>query len=159
MSISDMIVVMKDGILQQIGAPQTVYDDPTNLFVAKFLGTPPVGVYDAWVKGGKLCIGDEAVLDVPGVPDGELTAAIRPEGYVLTENGALTAKLLNVEVMGRDISIVSVHPATGNTPVRSIISAENLAQIKGDTVRFDLKRAKVYLFDKSTEERIRFDVK
>ena len=42
MSISDMIVVMKDGIVQQIGKPQDVYDSPVNLFVARFLGTPPI---------------------------------------------------------------------------------------------------------------------
>ena len=47
MSISDMIVVMKTGIVQQIGPPQEVYDDPANLFVAQFLGTPPINVFDA----------------------------------------------------------------------------------------------------------------
>ncbi|MBR6637313.1 MAG: ABC transporter ATP-binding protein, partial [Lachnospiraceae bacterium] len=52
MSISDMIVVMKDGILQQIGKPQEVYDEPVNMFVATFLGTPPINVFDAEVKGG-----------------------------------------------------------------------------------------------------------
>ncbi len=50
MSISDMIVVMKDGIVQQIGKPQNVYDDPVNLFVAKFLGTPPINVFSGEVK-------------------------------------------------------------------------------------------------------------
>ena len=54
MSISDLIVVMKDGIVQQIGAPQEVYDEPTNLFVAKFLGTPQISVFDGRVEGGKL---------------------------------------------------------------------------------------------------------
>ena len=46
MSISDMIVVMKLGVVQQTGKPQEVYDDPTNLFVAKFLGTPPINVFN-----------------------------------------------------------------------------------------------------------------
>ena len=45
MSISDEIVVMKDGVVQQIGRPQEVYDSPVNLFVAKFLGTPPIHVF------------------------------------------------------------------------------------------------------------------
>ena len=59
MSISDMIVVMKDGVLQQIGKPQDVYDDPINLFVAKFLGTPPINVFDGEVRGGKLYVGND----------------------------------------------------------------------------------------------------
>ena len=70
MSISDRIVVMKDGLVQQIGAPQTVYDDPCNLFVATFLGTPPIHVFDAEVKAEQLYIGGAAVLKTPGVADG-----------------------------------------------------------------------------------------
>ena len=52
MSISDMIVVMKDGVVHQIGKPQDVYDDPVNLFVSKFLGTPPINVFEGRVKAG-----------------------------------------------------------------------------------------------------------
>ena len=56
MSISDLIVVMKDGILQQIGRPQEVYDEPVNMFVAKFLGTPQINMFDGRVSGGALYI-------------------------------------------------------------------------------------------------------
>lgn len=54
MSISDVIVVMKLGIIQQIGKPQEVYDEPANLFVAKFLGSPAINVFDGEIKDGKL---------------------------------------------------------------------------------------------------------
>ena len=109
MSISDMIVVMKDGVVQQIGNPQEVYDEPINLFVAKFLGTPPINVFQGTVRSEKLYIGEEAVLDVPGVADQEVYAAVRPEGFELEENGPFTCKLSAVEVMGRDVSVVSNH--------------------------------------------------
>ena len=56
MSISDQIVVMKDGSVQQTGRPQDVYDDPANLFVAKFLGTPPINVFSGRVSGGRLLL-------------------------------------------------------------------------------------------------------
>ena len=65
MSISDMIVVMKDGVVQQIGKPQDVYDSPVNLFVAKFLGTPPINVFEGQIRGGSLYIGENAVLLTP----------------------------------------------------------------------------------------------
>ena len=55
-SISDQIVVMKDGSVQQTGRPQDVYDDPVNLFVAKFLGTPPINVFSGRVSGGRLLL-------------------------------------------------------------------------------------------------------
>ena len=155
MSISDLIVVMKLGVVQQIGKPQEVYDDPTNLFVAKFLGTPPINVFQGEVRDGKLYIGSEAVLDVPGVANQAVHVGIRPEGFVLSENGAFTCSLTGVEVMGRDISVVSTHPSSDNVNIRSIISAENTVPTNG-TVRFDLKHSKVFLFHKETEERIRF---
>ena len=98
MSISDMIVVMKLGVLQQIGKPQDVYDNPVNLFVAKFLGTPPINVFNGAVKDGKLYIGDAAVLETPGVADQEVTVGIRPEGFELEADGALECQLSNVEL-------------------------------------------------------------
>lgn len=156
MSISDLIVVMKDGVVQQIGKPQEVYDSPVNLFVAKFLGTPPINVFAGEVKSGKLYIGSEAVLDVTGVADQAVTAAIRPEGFLLSDNGALSCGLSQVEVMGRDISVVSTHAASQNVSIRSIISAENMAQISGTTVRFDLKPNKVFLFREDNGQRICF---
>ena len=159
MSISDMIVVMKLGVVQQIGKPQEVYDNPVNLFVAKFLGTPPINVFEGNVKGGKLYLGEEAVLDVPGVADQAVYVGIRPEGFTLAENGALHCKLNNVEVMGRDVSVVSTHEASLNPVVRSIINADNkIDKDQQKTVSFDLKPHKVFIFNKETEERIYFEV-
>ena len=158
MSISDIIVVMKLGVLQQIGKPQAIYDDPTNLFVAKFLGTPPINVFDGKVEDGKLIIGDETVLDVKGVEDQDVTVAIRPEGFDLDENGAFVCELSNVEVMGRDVSIVSRHEASLNPIIRSIINADNKVDATAKTVSYSLKPHKVFLFNKETEERIYFEV-
>ena len=162
MSISDMIVVMKKGVLQQIGKPQDVYDDPTNLFVAKFLGTPPINVFNGYVKGEKLYIGGtdaleegECVLETKGAPDGLVTVGIRPEGFIPDEGGALVCQLNNVEVMGRDVSIVSTHAASANATVRSIVDADYKIAA-GATVSFTLKPHKVFIFDKETEKRIYF---
>ena len=156
MSISDLIVVMKEGVVQQVDLPQRVYDDPVNLFVAKFLGTPPINVFAGKVEGGKLYIGAEAVLDVPGAPNREVYAAIRPEGFELEENGPLTCNLTAVEVMGRDISVVCTHENCENTAIRAIIDAENVVNTAKSTVNFRLKPSKVFLFDKQSQERIRF---
>ena len=158
MSISDRIVVMKDGVVQQIGKPQDVYDDPVNLFVAKFLGTPPINVFEGCVKNGKLIIGTDTVLDVKGVSDQDVWVGIRPEGFILDENGAFTCQLSGLEVMGRDVSVVSTNVCSANPTVRSIISAENKVDLVAQTVRFALKPKKVFIFNKTTEERIRFDV-
>ena len=158
MSISDFIVVMKLGVVQQVGKPQDVYDDPTNLFVAKFLGTPPINVFDGKVRGGKLYIGGSAVLNVPGVDDREVIVGIRPEGFVLDSNGPLTCKVSGVEVMGRDVSIVSTHESSLNPVIRSIINSDAGISAGTGSVNYSLKSHKVLIFDKKTEERIRFEV-
>ena len=152
MSISDLIVVMKDGVVQQIGKPQDVYDNPANLFVAKFLGTPPINVFEGYSKGGKLYIGDECVGDLAG-EDREVYVAVRPEGLVPDEQGTLTCKLEGVEVMGRDISIVCTHPACAGK-MRAIIGADKRVDTSLDTVRLVPLLYKTFVFDKQTEERI-----
>ncbi|MGI6174373.1 MAG: ABC transporter ATP-binding protein [Christensenellales bacterium] len=157
MSISDMIVVMKDGVVHQIGKPQEVYDSPRNLFVAKFLGTPPINVFSGSVKGERVLIGRDEMLIAPGVKDGEVYVAVRPEGFVPAENGALRCTLKAIEVMGRDTSVVFAHEDALSETLRAIISADDGLVRSGNTsVSFDLKPHKVFLFDKKTEERIPF---
>ena len=197
MSISDLIVVMKLGILQQIGKPQDVYDDPTNLFVAKFLGTPPINVFKGYGKGEKLYIGGEVtpvveneevtsevqtengvetvtetvekvvgynveggecVLDVKGVSDQPVTVGIRPEGFIPAEDGPFTCKLSSIEVMGRDVSIVTTHEASLNPAIRSIVDADFNINPTAEAVKYELKPHKVFLFNAETEERIYFEV-
>ena len=154
MSISDQIVVMKDGVIQQIGRPQEVYDEPVNLFVAKFLGTPPINVFMGRVKNQRLYIGDADVLEAPGVADQPVWAAVRPEGFILEKDGPLACALTGVEVMGRDITVVATHPDCENTAIRAIISAENQVDAGAHTVRFALKPHKVFLFDREAGARL-----
>lgn len=158
MSISDCIVVMKEGIVQQIGKPQEVYDDPVNLFVAKFLGTPPVNVFDGEIRDNKLYIGNEAILNLKDIPDQQVHVGIRPEGFLLQENGPLHCHLNRLEVMGRDVSVVSTHENSQNASVRSIIDSEERPDMNAERVGFSVKPRKVFLFHKETEERIRFEL-
>ena len=154
MSISDLIVVMKEGVVQQIGKPQDVYDDPRNLFVAQFLGTPPIATFDGTVKEGKLYIGDAAVMDA-ALADGEVTVAIRPEGFVPDREGQLLCTCSQIEIMGRDTSMVCRHPAFLGESFRAIVDAEDIPHVQDGAIRFALKPGKVFLFHKETGERIR----
>ena len=153
MSISDLIVVMKDGVLQQIGKPQQVYDDPCNLFVAKFLGTPPINVFHGRVEGGKLLVGKDAVLSAD-IPDQEVWCAIRPEAFTLDDNGPMQCALHGVEIMGRDVSVVAGHPALEGVQLRAITPSARKLDDEAETVRFRLDPEKVLLFSKADEKRI-----
>jgi len=156
MSISDLIVVMKDGIINQIGMPQEVYDNPKNLFVAKFLGTPQINIFDGSIKEGWLYIGKDKVLPVKNLPDSEVYVGVRPEGFELSDNGTLECCQPSIEVMGRDITVKSRNDAFHGNVIRSIISAENSIDTSAASIRFNLKPSKVFLFNKKTEERIIF---
>lgn len=155
MSISDHIVVMRNGVLQQSGKPQNVYDDPCNLFCAQFLGTPPINLFRGRIADETLYLGETAVLRTAGVRNGEIIVGVRPEGFMQDPDGALVCTRRSVEIMGRDVSIVCAHPATENDGgiFRAIISAESIPT--GDTVRFSLKKAKVHLFEPDTGARVR----
>ena len=108
MSISDFIVVMKAGVVQQIGKPQAVYDDPDNLFVAKFLGTPPINVFNGSVKGGKVYIGEYLGLTDPMGSDKKNPVSHVDYGYAtqmveLDEDGKLK-RVIAAHDVGRAIN-------------------------------------------------------
>ena len=94
-------------------------------------------------------------MEVPGVMDGPVTAGIRPEGFVPNPNGRLQCRLSRVEVMGRDISVVCENDSC-DAPIRAIISAEAAVNAGAETVCFDVKENKLFLFDSETGERLRF---
>ena len=154
MSITDRIIVMKQGIVQQIDAPQQVYDDPLNLFVAKFLGNPPINVFTGRVEKGLLWLGEDPVLEAPDAPQGEVWVGIRPEGFRLRENGPLICALKAVEVMGRDMSVLAAHPSCDTPALRAIVDSDSRVDRGGKEVRFSLRPGKVFLFRKDTEERL-----
>ncbi len=170
MSISDLIVVMKDGAVHQIGKPQEVYDSPVNLFVAKFLGTPPINVFTGRIKDVKLLIGEDTILGkeyVKDTKDQEVFIGIRPEGFLLRENkekngkldgknGVFHADLLAIEVMGRDTSVVFSHSSSEieGTRLRAIVSSDNQIDPESKNVAFDVNPKKVFVFSKETQERL-----
>ena len=86
--------------------------------------------------------------------DPEAREHLGPEGFLIREDGPFGCELSGVEVMGRDISVVSTHKASLNPAVRAIVSAESGPLAAGGQVRFSLKPGKVFLFRKDTEERI-----
>jgi len=153
MSISDEIVVMKDGLMQQTGVPQKVYDDPKNLFVAKFLGTPPINIFKANIENNQLVIGEEKVLKIEA-KDQEVIVGIRPEGFNVDPKGALTLEVEAVERLGRDISIIARHPKFEGHSIRVIVDADTVVPDSGP-VKMNVRANKCFIFDKETKERIR----
>ena len=158
MSISDQILVMKNGVEQQIGAPQEVYDNPKNLFVAQFLGTPQINVFTGEIKNEKIMIGDSYINDAKGIEDQPVFIAIRPEGFALESKDSikgLNASTEMVQTLGRDISIIARNSYCLKETFKVIISSDE-TNISGD-IKLKVKTNKMFVFKKDSEERIYID--
>ena len=172
MSICDTIVVMKDGKSRQIGKPQDVYKDPNDLFVAKFLGNPPINVFKGYLKDGFAYIGAEKVAEVPTKEYHEVYVGIRPEGFILENNpkqdykdillagldsdrlGSITLDIEQVQANGKDLAVIAKHPEFVGDQLKITVDSE--WKVPLDMTTFLLRPSKVYLFDRKTEERLRF---
>ena len=155
MSICDDIVVMKLGVQMQRAHPQEVYNNPNCLFVAKFLGTPPINVFNGVIKGGKVYIGEEAVLSHPKLKefkDGhKVDVAVRPEGFlagseVPAKERVLTLNVNQIQTMGRDISLVcDSEYHTDENDIKVII--DSLIKVDLGKNKFGIKAQKTFVFD------------
>ncbi|MFH5881941.1 MAG: ABC transporter ATP-binding protein [Candidatus Izemoplasmataceae bacterium] len=152
MSISDEIVVMKDGIMQQKGAPQDVYDEPQNLFVAKFLGSPPINLFDAKIENGNIKVG-EAVIGRMKANDQAITAGIRPEGFKITDKSDFEVSVEFVETIGRDTTLIIKNPLDEHATFRAIVDADHRI-IPGDKIKLSVKPHKMFVFDPESGELI-----
>jgi multiple sugar transport system ATP-binding protein len=159
MSISDEIVVMKLGEEQQIDSPQKVYNSPSNLFVAQFLGNPPINVFSGSVKGGKIMIGGDCIYTTKTkLEDQDIYIAIRPEGMTVEdekESLGFKADVDQVQVLGRDLYIVAKNPNCAKPTFKVII--QNNDALYAGSIKLAVKANKFFIFSKKNEERIYID--
>ncbi len=142
MSISDQMVVLDFGVEQQMDAPQDMYNKPKNLFVAKFLGNPPINVLEGKVKDGNIIVGKDTVIGKTKAKDGSYTIGIRPEDFKADENG-IKVDTIDVEHIGRDTMIRFM---MGETQVRALVDSDS---VEGkEEIALSVKTHKVHLFDK-----------
>lgn len=162
MSISDRIVVMKLGVKMQEGEPQEVYRNPKNLFVAKFLGTPPINVFEGRIQDGSLYIGEEKIVSSTDFKENKpVYVGIRPEGFLCDEHTTEEQKVLTLNVdaiqtMGRDISLICTHKDFIGQNIKIIVDSD--IQTNVGTMKFGIRSSKLYVFDHVSEERINFEV-
>ena len=154
MSISDKIVLMKDGVLQQKDDPQNLYDEPANCFVADFLGNPPINKTHGVVKDGKIVLDGDCIVEIPGVEkiaDGtKVTMSMRAESIVVNENGTIEATVDTKYVIGKE---VLAYLDLGAHHVRAYVPAEKELQ-HGEKVKVSLKKMGVFVFDEASGERL-----
>jgi ABC-type sugar transport system ATPase subunit len=158
MTMGDRIATMRDGVLEQVGDPDTVYEQPANTFVASFIGSPAMSLARvgcdrvsgvAQLRFGEQRLSLDGAAEVP--PD--VIVGVRPEHTRLWDSeanllGPIEARVAYVESLGRE-TLIAVE-APGDT--RFVVEAEgNVRAELGETVRFGLRRGWIYLFDAGDE--------
>ncbi len=148
MSITDLIVLMKWGVVQQVGPAHEIYMNPHNDFVASFMGNPPITYVDVTAKDGAVTLPGGAVLPVPGCPEGTLRMGIRPEAW--TPGKTIGVRLDHVEMRGQD-QIVDF--TLGGTRITATLDAEYEAAA-GKEMFLDIRPTRCYFFDPETGKRL-----
>ncbi|MDR1795748.1 MAG: ABC transporter ATP-binding protein [Erysipelotrichaceae bacterium] len=156
MSISDSVILMKDGVLQQYASPQELYDEPINSFAADFLGNPPINKISGTIDKGKFIPeGTELAIDVLKADQSEgthVTLALRAESLMVNHKSpkSFPALVDNLFVMGKE-EIVALR--IGDTLLRGYIDASHKIKI-GDEVPVSLRSRGVFLFDSHSGVRL-----
>lgn len=164
MTMADRIVVMKDGIIQQIGSPMELYDNPKNKFVASFIGSPQMNFFNVEVKGNKAVFEDGSKVIIPeGVikkmngRQGKLLMGVRGEDIKLDnlnlglfKESTFTSVIEQTEIMGNENNL---YFKVGNTNAIARVGKEEVKKI-GEEFNFVINANKVQFFDLKTEENI-----
>ncbi len=165
MTLGDRIVIMKDGYIQQIGTPQEVFNHPSNLFVAGFIGSPTMNFFDARLiregdtyfvelAGMKVQVSEEknANLLAGDVQSQDITLGVRPEHTSINESG-VPAKVDVTEMMG---SSVHLHVTAEGRDVIIIVPTLGMKKqyVNGDDLHFTFDGEVMHLFSKETEQNL-----
>ncbi|MEC9196995.1 MAG: sn-glycerol-3-phosphate ABC transporter ATP-binding protein UgpC [Pseudomonadota bacterium] len=156
MTMADKIVVMRDGRVEQIGAPLDLYDNPANVFVAGFIGSPSMNfihgqiVTDGGVRQFRSDSGLLLPLPQTALPDGhKVTYGIRPE-HIAIGNHGVPLRVVVVEPTGSETQVFAKH---GGDFVDALVK-DRFKAAPNSEVRFVIDPANVHLFDHTTEQRL-----
>ena len=164
MTMADRIVVMKDGYIQQVGTPYDLYFNPVNMFVAGFIGEPPMNFLRGTVTNGLLTISEDgndvdATVDLAPIlsaeliekyTDKQIVLGFRPEGITLTDEGNCSTIKCNVELTELLGDNTNVYVNIGKS--KSVLKVDPHDTPKMDTeLTFFVPNKNIYLFDTETE--------
>jgi multiple sugar transport system ATP-binding protein len=151
MTMGDRVAVMNAGELQQVATPMELYSRPANLFVAGFIGSPPMNLLPATVKAGSMLLGEYGVpvpaSIVAGLPK-DVTVGVRPEAFQVVPEGGLPVDVVVVEHLGSD-SYVHGQVALGEGTTADLVVRvpAKVRVAKGERLRVAVEPGDIHLFD------------
>jgi len=155
MTMADLIVVMRDGLVEQRGGPLELYDRPANLFVAGFIGSPAMNFVAGKVRRGVVEVGDGVTLPMPRGTNGEEGQSVifgaRPEHLSLSNGGGFPATVVVVEPTGADTQVF----AKFNGAEVTAVFRERHDFRSGETIRLVPDHERTHLFDAQSGKSLR----
>lgn len=150
MTLADRVVVMKQGIVQQVGSPTEIYDRPANAFVASFIGSPAMNLVNGTITAG-VFEGDHIAISGLEAADRSYTLGFRAEdAAIVQEGGEIHAAVYAMELLG-DATMITVRV---NNEMVSVKAAKDYRAQIGDMVRISVPKEICHLFNAKTGERI-----
>ena len=152
MTLADRVAIMNEGRIQQLGPPDEIYNEPKNLFVAGFIGSPAMNLLEGEVADNRFRVGGTAIAPVAGPPRGGLVLGVRPEDLKLTAagQGHFDAPVYASELTGE--SVLVTLEVGGNR-----IAAKADRHVRhsiGECVGIEVDASRIYLFDSASGERV-----
>ncbi len=143
MTLGDVLVVMHDGVIHQVGSPDEIYDRPVDRFVASFIGTPPMNFIDGAVSNGVFTCEDGETIPVPGLShEGSAVLGIRPEAIGFGQ-GAIRGVVETVERLGYRMDVVMT--GLGGTMTARVSVSDPIAA--GEVCSFEVSHVGVHVFE------------
>ena len=151
MTLADRLAVINNGIIEQLGTPIEIYNNPESLFVAGFIGSPQMNFLDANLNNKTLSAENFEIKNIDSDYNGEVTLGIRPEHLIEAENGLINLKVELVEQLGSDNLVYGQIKNINDFCYRS---PGNQTIKRGDNLSLNIEENKYYIFDKSTGKRV-----
>ena len=150
MTLGDRIVVINNGIVEQVGTPKDIYSRPNTKFVAEFIGSPQMNLFNCKIENGNAKIGDVHINLENSINIQDASIGVRPDDIQVNQNGKFETKANLVEYLGSDMIIYS---SIGNQDFSCKLSSK--IDVKaGDNFKFDILSSSVHIFDNTTNKRV-----
>ena len=150
MTLGDRIVVINNGIVEQVGTPKEIYSKPNTKFVAEFIGSPQMNIFNCNIENGIAKIGDGQINLDKSINIQDASIGVRPDDIQINQNGKFETKAILVEYLGSDMIIYS---SINNQDFSCKLSSK--IDVKaGDNFKFDISASSIHVFDNATSKRI-----
>lgn len=154
MTLGDRLMVLQGGYVEQFGTPIELYEKPASVFVAGFIGSPSMNIFDGVATAGSITLDVGPVIPYSGQTTGPIKVGIRPEHFVVNGNGSLSVDCVMIEQLGSNTLVHGYLSGGENTPVVVSLQGVHSEESIGAVLRLDAPDHSLHVFDSESGKRL-----